>query len=150
MFQAIEGGVQRRRDAQLLLSSSRAQAAWHLGSSKPDCFRRTALIERNAECVATLRTNGFRCVRCCDAFLEDFSRFPGAELVAGGPPCQPFSVEGKGRGADDERDGWHAAIRAVREIKPRAFVFENVMGMMRAQFEHFWNCILKQFYEMGY
>lgn len=113
-------------------------------------FRHIALVERDAECVATLRANGFRSVLCCDAAIEDYSRFQGADLVAGGPPCQPFSIEGKSEGRHDARDGWSAAIRAVREVKPRAFVFENVMGMMRDQFEEYRNCILRDFYDMGY
>jgi DNA (cytosine-5)-methyltransferase 1 len=56
------------------------------------------------------------------------------ELVAGGPPCQPFSIAGKHRGALDARDMWPEAIRAVREIRPRAFLFENVRGLLRSSF----------------
>ncbi|MGH9112729.1 MAG: DNA cytosine methyltransferase [Acidimicrobiales bacterium] len=50
------------------------------------------------------------------------------EIVVGGPPCQPWSTGGKRLGADDPRDGWPAFLRALREIRPRAFVAENVAG----------------------
>ena len=58
----------------------------------------------------------------------------GVDLVAGGPPCQPFSVGGKHRGHRDVRDMWPEAIRAVRELRPRAFLFENVRGLTRTAF----------------
>lgn len=56
------------------------------------------------------------------------------DLVSGGPPCQPFSLGGKHRGFDDARDMWPQAVRVVREIRPRAFIFENVKGLTRASF----------------
>jgi DNA (cytosine-5)-methyltransferase 1 len=59
------------------------------------------------------------------------------DLVAGGPPCQPFSIGGKHRGHIDGRDMWPEAIRAVRELQPRAFLFENVRGLGRPAFRHY-------------
>lgn len=51
------------------------------------------------------------------------------ELVAGGPPCQPFSVAGNQRANSDERDMLPEFVRAVREIRPRLFLMENVAGL---------------------
>lgn len=56
------------------------------------------------------------------------------DLVSGGPPCQPFSLGGKHRGFDDQRDMWPQAVRVVRETRPKAFIFENVKGLTRASF----------------
>lgn len=56
------------------------------------------------------------------------------DLVSGGPPCQPFSLGGKHRAYDDERDLWSQAVRVVRETRPKAFIFENVKGLTRATF----------------
>jgi len=53
------------------------------------------------------------------------------DLVAGGPPCQPFSIGGKHLGPQDERNMWPEAIRAVRMLRPKAFLFENVRGLLR-------------------
>jgi DNA (cytosine-5)-methyltransferase 1 len=59
------------------------------------------------------------------------------DLVAGGPPCQPFSIGGKHTGPDDERNMWPETIRSVRELRPKAFLFENVRGLLRPAFSHY-------------
>lgn len=70
-----------------------------------------------------------------DVRLVHFDELEGQiDLVSGGPPCQPFSLGGKHRAFDDSRDMWPQAVRVVREVKPRAFVFENVKGLTRASF----------------
>lgn len=56
------------------------------------------------------------------------------DVVTGGPPCQPFSLGGKHRGYRDDRDLFPQAVRAVRELAPKAFVFENVRGLLRPKF----------------
>lgn len=64
-----------------------------------------------------------------DVNAIDFRRWKDSvEVVVGGPPCQPWSTGGKRLGADDPRDGWPAFLRALREVKPRAFIAENVAG----------------------
>ena len=69
-------------------------------------------------------------VRQCDAAGLDYSDVaPDVDLLAGGPPCQPFSVGGKLIGQDDPRNKWPVAIRAVERLRPRAFCFENVRQM---------------------
>jgi DNA (cytosine-5)-methyltransferase 1 len=55
-------------------------------------------------------------------------------VLHGGPPCQPFSTAGKQQGKDDARDMFPEFVRAVREIKPRAFVAENVAGLGQSKF----------------
>ncbi len=52
--------------------------------------------------------------------------FKSIELVAGGPPCQPFSLGGKARGRNDSRDMFLEAVRAVRELCPKCFVFDTL------------------------
>jgi DNA (cytosine-5)-methyltransferase 1 len=59
------------------------------------------------------------------------------DLVSGGPPCQPFSIAGKHRGADDERNMWPEAVRAVADTGALAYVFENVRGLLRPAFAPF-------------
>lgn len=68
----------------------------------------------------------------------DFTGIEGnVDLVSGGPPCQPFSMGGRHRAFRDERDMFPHAIRAVRDLKPRAFIFENVKGLTRASFANY-------------
>ncbi len=108
-------------------------------------FRHLALYEWNASAVETLQYNkamGYPAFDGCtitraDVREVDFTKHSGADLVAGGPPCQPFSMGGKARGAKDMRDMFPQAIRAVSEIKPRAFIFENVRGLLRPAFSNY-------------
>ena len=74
----------------------------------------------------------------CDVRELDY-RFLGTEidLVSGGPPCQPFSLGGKHHGPLDKRDMFPEAIRAVRELAPKAFIFENVRGLRRPAFSRY-------------
>ncbi|HRK28727.1 MAG TPA: DNA cytosine methyltransferase [Chitinophagales bacterium] len=52
------------------------------------------------------------------------------DVVIGGPPCQPFSVGGHQKGIDDERNGFPAFINAIKQIKPKIWLFENVRGIL--------------------
>ena len=52
------------------------------------------------------------------------------DIVTAGFPCQPFSVAGKRKGADDERNMWPDTIRIIREVRPRYALLENVPGLL--------------------
>jgi DNA (cytosine-5)-methyltransferase 1 len=69
------------------------------------------------------------------------------DLLAGGPPCQPFSSGGKHNAENDSRDRFPDAIRAVRELKPKSFLFENVSGLMRKQWKDYVNYLTLQLNE---
>ncbi len=63
------------------------------------------------------------------------------DLVAGGPPCQPFSMGGKARAADDLRDMFPATAEVIRQLRPRAFIIENVRGLTRTAFANYFEYI---------
>lgn len=108
-------------------------------------FHHEILVEINADAVSTINKNrdiGATCakewrVESGDVRNYDWSSYSALDLVAGGPPCQPFSVGGKHKGSADPRDMWPEAIRAVRETKPKAFIFENVRGLARSMFSDY-------------
>lgn len=66
------------------------------------------------------------------------------DVVQGGPPCQPFSTAGKQGGADDPRNMWPEFVRCVLEVRPRAFVAENVPGLLDEKFSDFVNEFILQ------
>jgi len=68
----------------------------------------------------------------------------GIDLVAGGPPCQPFSMGGKHRAHQDERDMFPATVDVIRRLRPRAFIVENVKGLTRASFHSYFQYIQLQ------
>lgn len=101
-------------------------------------FDSVALVERNKSACATLRHNRPNWnVISEDVRNLSFSDYGPVDLVAGGPPCQPFSMGGKANGQQDQRDMFPQAVRAVRELQPLAFVFENVRGLLRPAFRNY-------------
>lgn len=67
---------------------------------------------------------------CFHQKLTIDTAFPKADLVIGGPPCQPFSVGGKQLGLKDSRDGFPIFLSAVKQLNPEVLLFENVRGML--------------------
>lgn len=63
------------------------------------------------------------------------------DLVTGGPPCQPFSLGGAARSADDQRDMFPATTAVIEQLRPRAFVVENVKGLTRSAFTDYFEYI---------
>lgn len=104
-----------------------------------------ALVEWNADACKTLRSNYNKdIVFEGDIRSYDFSICSGVDIIAGGPPCQPFSMGGKAKGNLDERDMFPAAIQSIRKLMPRAFFFENVKGLLRPGFKSYLDYILLQ------
>jgi len=81
----------------------------------------------------------------------DYGKLPKGEWFAsGGFPCQPHSVAGKKQGDGDERDLWPECRRMLRELRPRAALFENVPGLFVSNGGRFFNRVLSDIYESGY
>jgi len=85
--------------------------------------------------------------------LKKLNRTVGEiDLVAGGPPCQAFSILGKRRSLEDPRGALvFEFARIIKELKPRAFLFENVKGLTSVNDGRDWKELLKYFREQtGY
>ncbi|MFZ0770176.1 MAG: DNA cytosine methyltransferase [Candidatus Sulfotelmatobacter sp.] len=65
-------------------------------------------------------------------------------LLAAGAPCQPFSLGGKHRAQQDERNLFPEVLRSVRALKPKVVLIENVRGILRTDFQPFFEYILRQ------
>ncbi|MDB5045717.1 MAG: (cytosine-5-)-methyltransferase [Deinococcus sp.] len=64
----------------------------------------------------------------------DFTPYRGrVDLLAGGPPCQGFSQLGRGLSTDPRNQLWREYMRAAAEIRPSAFLIENVAPILRSE-----------------
>jgi DNA (cytosine-5)-methyltransferase 1 len=105
-------------------------------------FAHMAAVEILDICGETLRANRPRWevrsgVQAGDVRQAPFANWFGVDVVHGGPPCQPFSTAGRQAGAADERNMWPEFLRCVHSTRPRAFVAENVPGLLDRKFETF-------------
>ena len=98
---------------------------------------KTIGYEMKTECCETYRTNLHS--ECRNEMLTEETEYPRADVVLGGPPCQPFSRRGKRKGKNDVRDGFPAYIAAIRNVKGLPELDEN-----------YFNHILEQFRALGY
>lgn len=87
--------------------------------------------------------------RCHLQKLEVGFEYPHADIVIGGPPCQPFSVFGNQKGMEDARDGFPIFIDAIKQLQPKVFLFENVRNLA---YSHKWyfELIRKELEKIGY
>ena len=115
-------------------------------------FRHAAAVELDADACATLRRNrgdDWKIVEG-DVASVDGRAYAGADLLAGGVPCPPFSIAGKQLGRDDERDLFPQALRLVAEIRPRAVLLENVRGLGGRRFDGYRERVLRRLADLGY
>ena len=73
---------------------------------------------------------------------DEFSR--PVRLLAGGVPCQPFSLAGRHLADTDYRNMFPEVLRAVRSLRPLAVFLENVQGLARPSFRRYFEYILRQ------
>lgn len=89
---------------------------------------RTLGYEKKAAAVKTYNSN--LTGRCEETFLTVGIPEGEADVIIGGPPCQPFSQIGYQRGNRDPRDGFPVFLDAVRRLKPKIAIIENVRGLL--------------------
>lgn len=116
-------------------------------------FESCAVVEWDKWACETIRQNkkvGYPLVadwRVCEGDVRHFGWEifgDSIDLVAGGPPCQPFSMGGKHRAHDDGRDMFPVTVDVVRRLRPRAIIIENVKGLTRSSFANYYQYILLQ------
>lgn len=67
-----------------------------------------------------------------DLTATDWDAVEAVDIVTAGWPCQPWSVAGARKGADDERAIWPAIAGAIRTLRPRLVCLENVSAVVAA------------------
>lgn len=87
--------------------------------------------ELNPFCQKILHQYWPGAISYTDIKETDFTSHYGTiDVLTGGFPCQPYSTAGKRKGKEDERHLWPEMLRAIREIRPRWIVGENVRGLI--------------------
>jgi DNA (cytosine-5)-methyltransferase 1 len=80
-----------------------------------------------------------------DVSLVDWSEIDRpVRLLAGGVPCQPFSLAGKHLADRDGRNLFPELFRAMVMLRPRAILLENVKGLLRSSFRPYFEYILRR------
>jgi DNA (cytosine-5)-methyltransferase 1 len=94
-------------------------------------FTHTALVEVNKNACTSLQHN-FDATKVWAGDVRDFDfrKLSDIDVVAGGPPCQPFSLGGKHRALQDQRDLFPQAIRAIEQLRPKAFIFVIIFNIL--------------------
>jgi DNA (cytosine-5)-methyltransferase 1 len=111
--------------------------------------------EINKNAISVYRTNFIVNQNNKEIELGDITKIKklpfDVDIVVGGVPCQPWSIAGKIKGFDDNRGKlWFDVIRLLKKNQPKAFIFENVKGLVSpvnyANFEY----LLQQLEESNY
>lgn len=99
-------------------------------------WRTVCAVEKDSYCREVLLRRQSDGLLDLFPIWDDIKTFDGkpwrgrADLITAGFPCQPFSVAGKQRNKDDERNLWPETIRVIREVKPQFVFLENVPGLL--------------------
>ena len=94
-----------------------ARVLRHNAELRPDFWKPDAVLEQDVNVV-----------------IDELGDRGTVQLVAGGPPCQPFSLAGAHAGDADDRNQFPSALKVVRRLLPQLVVFENVPGLLRPTF----------------
>ncbi len=113
-------------------------------------FHHKAVVEWNPDACETIRANqrlGMQPMTQWPLYQGDVRAFdfdaiePNLDLLAAGVPCQPWSLGGKHRGFQDERNLFPDTIAAIRKLQPKAILIENVKGLLRESFSKYFEYI---------
>jgi DNA (cytosine-5)-methyltransferase 1 len=115
-------------------------------------FDPIACVEKSKDAVATYDAH----TPNADHYRSDirtisFDKYRGrVDVVFGGPPCQPFSTGGLRRGTADSRNMFPEFMRALREVRPAAFLAENVPGLATRNRVQYLAELLTEFEALGF
>ena len=122
---------------------------------------RLALNNLGGTCMNFSEINKDAIQTYCTNFNEDMTynlgdiakikELPKHDLLTGGVPCQSWSIAGRNLGFDDDRGQlWNDTIYLLNQSKPKAFIFENVKGLVDQRNQQALNYILERIKEAGY
>lgn len=98
-----------------------------------DHFKTILAIDFDKWAAATYAANFPDTEVRCAKVADEIATLPYADVLLGGFPCQPHSVAGDRKASEDERDGGEDFVSAIRAVKPRMFLGENVPGILTSE-----------------
>lgn len=106
--------------------------------------------DKNA-CKAHLHNFGPNSIVCSDITKYDIDAIPDSDIIVGGPPCQDFSIAGTMDGEDGERGRliW-TYLNIIEKKKPKAFLFENVKGLISKKHINTFERFITMLSDIGY
>lgn len=108
-------------------------------------------LDFDKSAVEAYRLNLGDHVEQADINSVDVGSLPNTDIIFGGPPCQDYSIAGAGKGADGERGKLvFRYLDIIKEKQPKAFVFENVKGLIGKKHRATFDALLTKFSEIGY
>lgn len=103
-------------------------------------------VEKDKFCRKVLAKHWPDVPRYEDVNEIDWSTVAPVDVIAGGYPCQPFSLAGKRKGAGDNRHLWPRMFEAIKELRPTWVLGENVAGHVSMGLD----CVLADLEAQGY
>lgn len=129
MFKALSKNGLRMRNPLRTLDLFCGAGGMSLGFEMAG-FRPVFAIDHDRDAITTYNANFGGVAVCAD--IREWTEFPCAEVVVGGPPCQGFSRLGKAAGiARPENMLWREYVRCLEKVEPLAFVIENVPEFLK-------------------
>jgi len=107
-------------------------------------------VENNPYCIRVLAKHWPSVKRYGDIKQIKWSEVEPVDLICGGFPCQPVSVAGARKGDKDERWLWLEFLRAIREVRPRYALVENVPGLLSTDDGRLARGVFGDLAEIGY
>lgn len=109
-------------------------------------------VERSKDAITTYTNHSDGCIHINKDIRDiSFSNYKNKiDVIFGGPPCQPFSIGGLRKAQQDERDMIPEFIRCIAEVKPEAFVMENVPGLVTKRARPYFDSALEWLSQLGY
>jgi DNA (cytosine-5)-methyltransferase 1 len=105
----------------------------------------------NSAACMTYRRNIGKEIHCGDVWSLLETMPSEADILVGGFPCQDISVNGKRAGANGARSGlYRAMVEAIRRLKPKVFIAENVKGLLLKYNASSLKQVLQDFRSLGY
>jgi len=107
--------------------------------------------EINKDAISTYCENFNEGVEYNLGDITKIKALPSHDLLTGGVPCQSWSIAGKNLGFDDDRGQlWNDTIYLLNQSRPKAFIFENVKGLIDPRNKEALSYILERIKEAGY